>query len=118
METKTLGIDFTHRFRSKNVVDPPEPPCCTGGGASAGRHSAQSIDCGDMSASSLTGLGTQWGEPLAEHTASQPAGGVALAQGVSTLTINTHSHAPSIQRAEKAAGTCRERKRRLCIKRL
>lgn len=70
----------------------------------AGRHSAQSSPCDATCVSSLAGLGTQCVEPSAEQTASQPAGGVALAKGVSTLTSKTHSHAPSTHRARVAEG--------------
>ena len=44
-----------------------------GGGASAGRHSAQSMACSAGTTSSPAGPGTQWLVPEAEHTGSQPA---------------------------------------------
>jgi hypothetical protein len=56
--------------------------------------------------------------PLAVHTASQPAGGVARAQGVSMLTSSTQNHAPSTQRARRAAGWCRGGCARQCMERL
>ncbi|WP_430749760.1 hypothetical protein, partial [Comamonas thiooxydans] len=64
------------------------------------------------------GLGTQCVLPLAVHTASQPAGGVARAQGVSMLTSNTQNHAPSTLRARRAAGLCRGGCARQCMERL
>ena len=57
-------------------------------------------------ASSLAGLGTQSVEPVALHSASQPTGGVALANGAATLVSSTHSQAASTQRVSGPAAFC------------
>ena len=89
-------------------IAPPQLRRCwrAGGGASNGRHSAQSRPCGKADASSLAGLGTQCVEPVALHSASQPAGGVALANGAATLVSSTHSQAASTQRVSGPAAFC------------
>lgn len=75
--------------------------CADGGGASIGKHSAQSSPWASGAASSsLTGLGTQCVVPLALHSGSHKVGACALAKGAATLTSSTHSQAASTQRAD------------------